>query len=88
MKLEVPPKCGEVKGATSEEQRGLLTSAILINVYTLENNHILALSLHTADMEKMLLSGFTMEKAVIMMAVIVSARADFNLLHDSGSHPF
>lgn len=79
---------GSEKGAASEEQRGLLTSVILINVYTLENNHILALSLPTADMENMLLCGFTMEKAVIMMAVIVSARADFNLLHDSGSHPF
>lgn len=36
---------GSEKGATSEEQSGLLTSVILINVYTLENNYMLALSL-------------------------------------------
>lgn len=64
-----------------------MTSVGLMSVYTSENDHMQPLLLPTADTENMLLSRFNMEKAVIMMAIIDSAGLDFNLLHDSGSHP-
>lgn len=54
----------------------------------LENNHVLALLLPTADRENVLLSQFNTEKAVIMTVIVVLAGVDLNLFCDSGSHPF
>lgn len=63
MGKELPPR-----------SRELLTSVTLINVYTWKNNHVLALLLPTAGRENVLSSRFNMEKAVIMIVIIVFGR--------------
>lgn len=62
---------GNEKRVTSEEQRDVDICA-LINIYTSENHHTLALLLATVDTEDLLLSRFNMEKAAITMAITVS----------------
>lgn len=66
--------CGDGKRTTSEERRAVDICNPDKRLH-FENDHVLALSLPTADRENILLSQFNMEKAVIMTVIIILARS-------------
>lgn len=61
----------------------MLTSAVLISVYSSEKSCVQALSLCTADILNVLLSRFNTEEAVIMIFIIITTEVDFHLFYDS-----